>query len=368
MPNSKNFSLVITTFNRPDYLSRILSYLHFKEAKFKVIVSDASEQSVQTANSGNIETYRKQGLDVTHLSIRDKADIYESMLEGVRIVDTEYMQLMADDDFIIPEVSLKLIGFLERNETFTAAIGSFIYFTTHNNQAFGRVRSFSETTMVKYSREEDSAMDRVLASLQKPADSALTTYAVMKSQAAKNAYEKALSIDGLNHKQTETLISHLVHTGGKVKVIPEVGGLRQMHLSNNANIAHKRFTPKLTTWMTNWNEVAFYGFPPSFAKMANLCASEFSSTMGVSLTQATTFVSGWYTVIWGKYFFDESSIIQKISYNIASSDLDIFLKRFNGYLHYLRRVLRVLRYLSGIGLDTDLRTLKEVSVYIKNRR
>lgn len=99
-----NFSLIIPTYNRAEYLERILKYyLKVQLVKFQIIVCDSSEQKAE-----NEYLYFD---NVTYLY--DKNLTYtEKMMKALSIASTKYIFIGADDDYLIPDTLYKMEGYL----------------------------------------------------------------------------------------------------------------------------------------------------------------------------------------------------------------------------------------------------------------
>lgn len=125
--SKKLFSIVIPTFNRSHYLNRQLKYLFSKskEAYFDVIVVDGSDSEVEIHSNEAICDANK--CFYQHFP-SDLINPYERMLAGVNQADTEFVQLLADDDFLNLDSAIKAAQFLSTNQDYVNAYGNFATF------------------------------------------------------------------------------------------------------------------------------------------------------------------------------------------------------------------------------------------------
>ena len=133
-----NCNILIPTYNRPEYLKRILNYYDSFDEKFKVIVGDSSSAENKKLN-------RKIISDISNLDIK-YLDHYSSELnphhkfaDMVNYADEKYCVFCADDDFVVPNGIKKSMDFLENNHDFVCAHGIYVSFNVkfnNNEQTF----------------------------------------------------------------------------------------------------------------------------------------------------------------------------------------------------------------------------------------
>ena len=108
---NKDYSIIIPTYNnRHKYLNRILDYFSF--FNLKIIVVDSSEKSFQNKNNYNIDYIHSPNYRYNlklHLAVEK--------------VETPYVLMCADDDFIVPNALDNCVNFLEENEDYSSAQG-----------------------------------------------------------------------------------------------------------------------------------------------------------------------------------------------------------------------------------------------------
>lgn len=110
-----NFTLIIPTHNRHQYLKRSIEY--FKYLQADVIYCDSS------FNKYDGELYP----NVKYLHFPDKK-FPEKILDALSVINTDFVALCADDDFIVIQSLHKGLSFLENNKNFKTIRGKYVSF------------------------------------------------------------------------------------------------------------------------------------------------------------------------------------------------------------------------------------------------
>ena len=133
-----DYNIIIPTYNRPDYLRRILGYYDSFGEDFKIIVSDSSSDENKELNRKTISSV--SNLDIKHLdNYPPETNPYHKLADVVNYVATKYCVLCADDDFVTPNGIKEAVDFLENSPDFRTAHGQYISFflkNKRNNLAF----------------------------------------------------------------------------------------------------------------------------------------------------------------------------------------------------------------------------------------
>ena len=112
------FTVLIPTHNRHDYLQRSISY--FKQLEANVLYCDSSVESYK----GNLA----QNMKYVHMPGAKFAD---KILTALELIDNDIVALCADDDFIIRESLCLGFKFLEQKSEYKLVLGNDISF--HEN-------------------------------------------------------------------------------------------------------------------------------------------------------------------------------------------------------------------------------------------
>ncbi len=120
-------TILILTYNRPDYLKRILSYYSDYQIAYNIIVADSSSDENKQLNRGAISSF--SNINISHINnYPSETNPYGKLAHALNYVDTKYCVLCADDDFITPNGINQSVDFLEHNPDFTVAHGRYISF------------------------------------------------------------------------------------------------------------------------------------------------------------------------------------------------------------------------------------------------
>jgi glycosyltransferase domain-containing protein len=122
-------TLVITTYNRPALLSRLLDYLAKDGTPLSVLVLDSSDAVTQRENE---QCIKQSPLAIRHVAYPSDIHPYLKIRDGVQLVTTRYASLCADDDVVVPAAIRKCVDVLERNRDVCAAHGWYFNFTEND--------------------------------------------------------------------------------------------------------------------------------------------------------------------------------------------------------------------------------------------
>jgi glycosyltransferase domain-containing protein len=127
--NKANYgcTIIIPTYNRPNYLKRILNYYNVCGENYKIIVADSSSYESKKLNKEFISS--PLNLNILHLSdYPSTINPSHKINDVLNYVDTKYCVFCADDDFITSNGIKKSIEFLEKNPDYVCAQGDYISF------------------------------------------------------------------------------------------------------------------------------------------------------------------------------------------------------------------------------------------------
>ncbi len=129
------FTIVIPTFNRPDYLQRLVGYYNRpgSDRHFKIIVADSSYPKNKFKNAEIINSC--SALDILYLddfpvTIHPNIKISEAL----GYAETAYSVVCPDDDFVMIDAVNQGIDFFEENHEFTCVHGRYIRFYLIDNK------------------------------------------------------------------------------------------------------------------------------------------------------------------------------------------------------------------------------------------
>jgi len=116
----QRITILIPTHNRPAYLKRSLAW--FLSGGFRVIVADSSKTL-------NDDVSRSQNSELTYIHRPGGYDAYTAKIyEALQLVDTPYVALCADDDFILYDGLERGVRFLDSNSDYVFYQGMAYFF------------------------------------------------------------------------------------------------------------------------------------------------------------------------------------------------------------------------------------------------
>jgi glycosyltransferase domain-containing protein len=112
-------SIVIPTYNRPKELARLLEFLFLSGNHAPVWVLDGGSPENQKLNAGTSAKYSV----VRHRTYPSASHLGLRIADGLQHVDTPYMTVCADDDFVYPAGLGACAEFLSAHPDYSVALG-----------------------------------------------------------------------------------------------------------------------------------------------------------------------------------------------------------------------------------------------------
>lgn len=125
----EKFTVVIPEHKRPEHLKRLLDYL--LNYGIRVIVADSSEIEFRYKSEfeGRI-TYR----------FFPKTILGEKLHQILPLIQTPFVVMCANDDFLVPESVHTIISFLEKNQDYNSGQGIYIDFSAEGDEIHTSMR------------------------------------------------------------------------------------------------------------------------------------------------------------------------------------------------------------------------------------
>lgn len=225
----EDFTLIIPTKNRPEFLNRILRFYSSQEIQFNILVIDSSDKLKQKVK--NIS--RKYLPESNYINI-GHASTDKAILEGTQRINTKFSACIADDDVILPSGILTALIYLRKQKQNNfVVIGDSLQFGIFSKlfePVHGKIRSLNYIQSRDFLQEtpEDRLLKFFNSSKRESLVFGITTNALMKStfkQVSKLPYSQ-------RHVMSETFHSILVLKKSKVKRFQKVFLIRQSHQGN----------------------------------------------------------------------------------------------------------------------------------------
>lgn len=112
-----NFTLIIPTHNRHEYINRSVEY--YKDIDANVIYCDSSSSAYIA---------KKQYSNIKYIHLRDRKFAEKILIVLNKYVTTKFVALCADDDFILTEALYQGAEILEKGKQYSTVLGKHIAF------------------------------------------------------------------------------------------------------------------------------------------------------------------------------------------------------------------------------------------------
>ena len=196
--------------------------------------------------------------------------------DAIRLIDTEFLVIAADDDFHMPDYFFKAIDFLLKNNDYGTVYGHLLRFTLNNFVPYGKIVNIkiSEDNNPPNPWLEDDNFEKRLINLGKNPWSWFSWYAVQRTCLLKKTTDFAVKnkIDGYLFEKYVTFCNAVLYKSKKENF---VYAARQdiEHYSNNASnfipsiwepFSYKRnkvqlkfFVEACISFLDNYNEINY---------------------------------------------------------------------------------------------------------------
>ena len=211
-----DFTIVITSFNRPKCLLRNLKFLLSYNLSFKIIIADSS-----SSNDINENDELKILIDENNVLFKNfphETEVTQKISDTLKYVSTKYCVLCADDDFIIPTSIIECINFLKNNPDYVSCHGKY-YIHTKFEYVKKYGLALSNLSGSLKSCEQEDIIERIDIFLAGKLDSQYTFYAVFETINLKTIWEQtSIYANGwLLNESFSTIVGLIM---GKMKTLP----------------------------------------------------------------------------------------------------------------------------------------------------
>ena len=115
------FTVIITSFNRPNILKRNLEFLLSFKENCKIIIADSSKNIFSNSSLKNLIINNK----ILFKNFSEDTFFSKKVYEVSKYVNTKYCVLVPDDDFLSLSAVKKCIKFLDKNPTYSSCHGKY---------------------------------------------------------------------------------------------------------------------------------------------------------------------------------------------------------------------------------------------------
>jgi glycosyltransferase domain-containing protein len=261
-------TVLLTLKGRPLHTLRWFWYANQIKLPFKILVADGGDDEIVVRTLSRPELF--PNLDYRYVRYNDRvlADYWFKLADAVRQIDTPYMMLADNDDFILPTLVAQARDFLDANADYVCAGGALVSFSVAEQT--GARRALDSVTGEIYSataqacgHDYDSA-DPVERVRQYFRHRYPLFYQLTRREAFLEIFEKDVTLNFSNFDLWEHHNYLSLALSGKVKFLPGTGYLRQegtsqSHAGNRGlayNLVYRGWGRDLQTAITSLTETA----------------------------------------------------------------------------------------------------------------
>lgn len=227
-------TIVIPTYNRSQYLKRLLKYYSTHAPNTKIIVADSSIPVKKIANRKIIELISKLSINyIDTFSV--ETNVFYKIEKALTFVTTQYVVLCADDDFIIPKMIRKCVIFLDNKPDFIAVQGKVLTYCLDNDKISQSKINWGDS-YPQYSIINEYPIDRVHNQLSEY--KIATMYAVHRTNVLLHAV-KVSNLYSEDLRFGEILISLISLIKGKFASINGIYSVRETNLQSDSQTLGK---------------------------------------------------------------------------------------------------------------------------------
>lgn len=145
-------TIIIPTYNRPQFLGLTLGYYDKYGKDFDIVVADSSSEENKKLNRKIVSSF--SNLNIQYIEYSEETNPYHKFADMINYVKERYCVFCGDDDFVVPNGINQCVDFLEENPDFTMAHGYYIGFCLNPKRK--KKQFFWET---RYSQESITFSD-----------------------------------------------------------------------------------------------------------------------------------------------------------------------------------------------------------------
>ena len=206
------YTIIITTYNRYEYLIRLLKFYNEYNNQFNILILDSSSDKIDDELSLLIKKK-----NIKHIKYPPSTFVFNKISDGSKFIKTPFVAICADDDFVIPSAIDKCIDFLDKNIDYSSAQG--MTYKHYINQVDSEMKFIFKKSIANTFSINDNDPVKRLSSYCKDHTISNSFYAVQRSELFHEIWieSKKYSKDWAMSEFFPCALS-LLH--GKMKVLP----------------------------------------------------------------------------------------------------------------------------------------------------
>ena len=207
MTNDQDVSIIIPSHKRHAYIDRCITY--FKQFGCRVLIVDSSEDRY----SGPIE----KNIAYIH---EPKLGFVSKVIKALSLVETEYVALCADDDFLIRETFYSVLAYIKHSSDMKAGLGHHLGFKQGEADCF-----YPIYRKMEYSQLCGNSKERVKMYLENYYQILWSIFEKCHLEVAFNIIEKS---EIKNDNFIEVILASYFACVGNIYISPHIFGVREI--------------------------------------------------------------------------------------------------------------------------------------------
>jgi len=232
-----NLTIIMPTFKRHDYVIRLIVYL--SAFKVNLIIVDGSPEAIDHRISSALASMPRFRYHHRATSMPERIQFAN------QFVKTEFVMLMADDDFYLPTGLLSAMTMLESTSTAVACMGQSIGLDVESS-GVAYFFPYGES-LQNYSVQHDKPIERIRIGIRNYRSAA--SYAVFKTHGFTNIWKDIESSLCPEHLEYEHAIR--TYLEGGLLTVSETYWVRSFECDPVASVIDGNRATDFTTWYTS---------------------------------------------------------------------------------------------------------------------
>jgi len=220
-------TLIIPTYNRPDFLERVLRYYASQRVRFPIVVADSSPSSAADANRRIVEALQP-ALAIRYERHEPEIHVAQKIARALDEVPSPYAALGADDDFSIPASLERGAAFLASHPDYALVHGEAVLFQVTPAAAYGRC-----LWVARYPQRAVEGATGAVRLLDHLSRYSVTFYSLHRTERLRQNWRTVAALE-LDYAFVELLPSCLSVIQGKCKQLRELFLVRQAHAAQTS--------------------------------------------------------------------------------------------------------------------------------------
>lgn len=140
-PEGQLLTVLVPTHNRPNYFKRSVAFFEANAPQANLLIADSSDDPIHELNEQTIQRSTIGGLK--HLDCRGM-EVQSKLVCAISTVNTPFVVICGDDDFLNYQEAVKCAKFLAKNEDYSHAHGRILSFGMRNSETALNIEEYAQ--------------------------------------------------------------------------------------------------------------------------------------------------------------------------------------------------------------------------------